>query len=40
MSVVDRALTWAEGRSKRLEKARDETVDKDIVDCTFKPVIN
>lgn len=40
MNIIDRALTWAESKEKRLEKVREQTVDKDIEDCTFRPKIN
>ena len=39
ISVVERTRMWAENRQKKLEMMKEQIVDKDIDECTFRPQI-
>ena len=37
VSVVERTRMWAENRQKKIEMMKEQIVDKDIDECTFRP---
>ena len=39
VSVVERTRMWAENRQKKIEMMKEQIVDKDIDECTFRPQV-
>jgi hypothetical protein len=40
INIFDRCKAWAENKMMKIERLKEQFVDKDIDECTFKPVLN
>jgi len=39
-NIIERTMIWQESKVKKLEQLKENTVEKGIEECTFKPKIN